>query len=192
MVQDCTWNTLWRKLRDVNFLSKGLHFKGKMTWHSGKVHKYSGKKESNMKSFSLGGGNTVYLTMKRKKAAPPFYNSEDTHLNQSHSWCNTAEITWGIKLDHKSQYHSLLWWWWLIYSRLKTRGYKNKFMATVCIIINFLHSESTVIWKKKKKTFLEVPYLMDHCCTVVPACIQHLHSKRAEFLCSGKGWFHQS
>lgn len=39
--------------------------------------------------------------------------------------------------------------------------------------------------KKKKKTFLDVPFLMDHCCTVVPGCIQHLRSKRVLLLWEG-------
>lgn len=44
-------------------------------------------------------------------------------------------------------------------------------MDAVFVAINFLHSESTVIWKKM--TFLEVPYLMAHYGTWLhPALLQ--------------------
>lgn len=36
-------NYLEEKAQGCEFLSRGPHLKGKMTWHSGEVHKHSGK-----------------------------------------------------------------------------------------------------------------------------------------------------
>lgn len=49
----CYWAALYRKLRDINFLSQGLHLKDKMTRHSGKVQKHSGKNAERIRATTV-------------------------------------------------------------------------------------------------------------------------------------------